>query len=88
MTAVADDGRESFFTETVENWHPLIARFAADVTTGLELFTVMFTDQSSGEVWDTRMRNGEWRTLKGEARRGRIPLNRQSPIDNQETPVA
>lgn len=56
VVAAAADGKESFFTETIENRHPLIARFAADVITGLEPLTVTFADQSSGEVsawaWD------------------------------------
>jgi hypothetical protein len=56
VTAVATDGTESFFTETVENRHPLVARFSADVTDGVEPLPVAFADESGGEAvawnWD------------------------------------
>lgn len=56
VNAVAADGTESFFTETVENRHPLVPRFSADVTDGTEPLTVSFADESAGEVmawnWD------------------------------------
>jgi len=56
VVAAAADGAESFFTETVENRNPLIARLSSDVTGGVEPLAVAFADASSGEVsawaWD------------------------------------
>ncbi|MEK6677416.1 MAG: PKD domain-containing protein [Planctomycetota bacterium] len=49
-------GTESPFFAVLENRHRLVARLAADVTTGMKPLTVTFADQSSGEVsawaWD------------------------------------
>ena len=73
MTAVADDGRESFFTETVENWHPLIARFGC----------VDAASQSGSPLLDSR---GTDCTMGVESLT--VTFADQSPIDNQETPVA
>jgi len=66
VVSAADDGTESFFTETVENRHRLVARFSLEVIDGGEPtdpdtlgdapVTVAFSDDSSGEVtawaWD------------------------------------
>jgi hypothetical protein len=56
VLATVADGAESPFVAVLENRHRLVARLAADVTTGLEPLTVTFADQSSGEVsawaWD------------------------------------